>query len=205
MAQSTEYFPLEARISNPSWLIQEEHFFLGSHLTNEEMVGLAIELSRRNVQEATGGPFGAVIAERKSRKVIACAVNSVLRLSCSLAHAEIMAIILAQTRFGLHDLHSVNGGMVLATSAQPCSQCCHAIWWSGINELVIGARTCDVEKLTCFHEGPVPSDIKAFFEERGGDKPPITVTQDVLRQEACAVLKLYTSMGGNNYCSSGNR
>ena len=50
----------QAIIQNPAWVAE----YLGqrrSHQTDEEKMGLTIELSRRNVDEKTGEPFGAAI------------------------------------------------------------------------------------------------------------------------------------------------
>src|SRR5690606_39000528 len=51
--------------------------------TDEEKVALAIELSRRNVQARSGGPFGAVVFGPDHR-VIACGVNRVVPHTTSL-------------------------------------------------------------------------------------------------------------------------
>src|SRR3546814_12885708 len=60
-------------------------------------VDLAIELSRRNIEARSGGPFGAAVFGPAGR-IIAVGVNRVLPHSCSLAHAETMAVMLAQHR-----------------------------------------------------------------------------------------------------------
>ena len=56
---------------------------------DEAKVAFAIELSRRNVEARSGGPFGAVVFDGNDR-VVSIGVNRVLPQSCSLAHAEIM-------------------------------------------------------------------------------------------------------------------
>ncbi len=50
------------------------------------------------------------------------------------------------------------GPITLATSSQPCCQCYGATIWAGIDRLLIGARSEDVESLTEFDEGPLPAD-----------------------------------------------
>ena len=49
------------------------------HASDAEKVGLAIELSARNIELASGGPFGAVVFGPDDR-IIAVGVNRVLPL-----------------------------------------------------------------------------------------------------------------------------
>ena len=66
--------------------------------------------------------------------------------------------------------------------------------WAGIDRLLIGARSEDVESLTEFDEGPLPNDWVGELERRG-----IAVTCDVLRDEARSVLRDYGLLGGPSY------
>ena len=84
--------------------------------------------------------------------------------------------------------------ITLATSAQPCCQCYGATVWAGIDRLLIGARSEDVEALTEFDEGPLPADWVGELERRG-----IAVVRDVLRDDACDALREYSSSGGERY------
>jgi tRNA(Arg) A34 adenosine deaminase TadA len=156
-------------------------------------VALAIDLARRNVENKTGGPFGAAVFTAAGR-LVSVGVNSVIRESCSAAHAEIMAYMLAQTRLQRFRLNQGGEKFVLASSAQPCCQCYGATVWAGIDEMLIGARAEDVEELTEFDEGPLPADWTGELNRRG-----ITVTRDILRDEARAVLAAYGSASGTPY------
>jgi hypothetical protein len=49
-------------------------------------------------------------------------------------------------------------------------------------------------RLTEFDEGPLPADWTGELERRN-----ITVARDILREEACAVLKAYGELGGRFY------
>jgi tRNA(Arg) A34 adenosine deaminase TadA len=157
--------------------------------TDEDKVGLAIALSRGNVDHATGGPFGAAIFDGEGR-VVSVGVNRVVPHNCSVAHAEIMAYMSAQQRLQRHRLNEGGGSYVLATSAQPCCQCYGATVWAGVNALLIGARAEDVEALTAFDEGPLPTDWIGELERRS-----IAVRRDILREAACAVLADYGRNG----------
>ena len=51
-------------ISLPDWAIEYEKSLQGlSFKTEEEMMAVAVYLSKRNIEENTGGPFGAAIFE----------------------------------------------------------------------------------------------------------------------------------------------
>ena len=164
-----------------------------TYTSDEEKVALAIDLSRRNVDANSGGPFGAVVFGPDHR-VIALGVNRVMPHTCSLAHAETMAYMLAQQRLQQFRLNELGGPVTLATSAQPCCQCYGATMWAGIDRLLIGARAEDVMALTAFDEGPLPADWVGELNRRG-----IEVVRDVQRDAACAVLKTYGELGGPNY------
>ena len=72
--------------------------------------------------------------------------------------------------------------------------CYGATFWAGVDEVLIGARSIDVMELTEFDEGPLPEDWVGELERRG-----ISVRRDVLREEACDVLKLYSKTAGRAY------
>jgi len=179
-------------LSLPDW-IAGEFDPAQVHAGDEARVALAIRLARRNVELGTGGPFGAAVFDADGR-VVAVGVNRVVAESCSVAHAEMMAIMGAQTRLRRHRLNENGKRYMLATSAQPCCQCYGASFWAGIDELLIGARASDVMELSEFDEGPLPSDWAGELERRG-----IAVRRDILRDEAREVFHLYARAGGASY------
>ena len=165
---------------------------------DEAKVAFAIDLSRRNLEAGSGGPFGAAVFGPDDR-VIAVGVNRVLPHACSLAHAETMAYMLAQQRTQRERLNRDAddrpvGPVTLATSAQPCCQCYGATVWAGIDRLLIGARSEDVESLAGFDEGPLPADWVGELERRG-----IAVVRDIGREAARDVLRRYGEGGGRIY------
>ncbi|MFZ7096582.1 nucleoside deaminase [Luteimonas dalianensis] len=193
----TGALPARVELTLPDW-IADAVAGVGAVAGDQDKVALAIELSRRNLQAGTGGPFGAVVFGPDDR-VVAAAVNRVMPGNCSLAHAEAMAYMLAQQRLGRARLNRDDDGQplgrfVLATSSQPCCQCYGATVWAGIDRLLIGARSEDVEALTEFDEGPLPRDWVGELEKRG-----ITVVRDLLREDARAVLRAYGESGGDRY------
>ena len=102
--------------------------------------------------------MGAAVFDAVSGRLVAVGVNRVVSQNCSVAHAEMMAIMIAQQRLSRSRMNEDDGHYVLATSSQPCCQCYGAMVWAGIDELLIGARADDVEELTEFDEGPLPAE-----------------------------------------------
>ena len=186
----------QVHLTLPAWVhdaVDSERPYPG----DDAKVGLAIALSRKNIEARTGGPFGAAIFGADDR-ILAVGVNRVLPHSCSLAHAETMACMLAQQRTQQSRLNDpasgLRGPITLATSAQPCCQCYGAMFWAGIDALLIGARSEDVMSLTEFNEGPLPADWIGELERRG-----IAVIRDLQRAAACDVLRAYGEQGGQFY------
>jgi tRNA(Arg) A34 adenosine deaminase TadA len=160
---------------------------------------LAIRLAARNIAEGTGGPFGACVFDRETHQLVAAGVNVVVPCHCSVAHAEAMAIMLAQQLRGSFDLARAGDPQVeLFTSAQPCIQCFGILWWSGVRRLVVGARSTDVEELTGFEEGLLLDDWQQQLMHRS-PLPPVEVRMDCLRHEACEPLRHYRDSGGLIY------
>src|SRR5689334_7385770 len=184
--------PYEIRIALPAW-IGAEIDPARTYADDHARVGLAIRLAMRNIEERTGGPFGAAIFDGEGH-VVAAGVNVVLAQHCSAAHAEIVAFSAAQARLQRARLNEDGRRYVLATSAQPCAMCYGASFWGGIDEILIGARSSDVADLTEFDEGPLPPDWIGEFAKRG-----IAVCRDIRREEARAVLRRYAELGGASY------
>lgn len=187
----------QVHLTLPAW-VHEAVDPARTHESAQEKVALAIALSRMNFEAGSGGPFGAAVFGPDHR-VIAVGVNRVLPHACSVAHAEIMAYMLAQqrtqrARLNRDALDQPVGPITLATSSQPCCQCYGATVWAGIDQLLIGARAEDVMSLTPFDEGPLPADWVGELERRG-----IAVTRDVLREDACSVLAAFGASGAPRY------
>ena len=159
----------------------------------EDRMRFVIVLARRNVRHGTGGPFGAAIFDDAGR-LTAPGVNLVVSANCSVAHAEIVAVTLAQKALGRYDIG--DGGTAdyeLVSSTEPCAMCFGAVPWSGVSRLVCGAREADARAVG-FDEGAKVSYWAAALYSRG-----IEVLRDVLRDEAAAVLQEYADAGGALY------
>ena len=154
-----------------------------------------LALTERNIREETGGPFGSAVFERDSGKLVSVGVNVVVRQNCSAAHAEMMALMLAQKELGHFDLGAERfPEHRLVTSGKMCAMCLGNVCWSGVCEVLSSAEPEDVEKIAGFDEGPTPPDYNAQLECRG-----IKIVPELLRSEGRAVLQLYVDLGGKVY------
>ena len=159
----------------------------------EDRMRFVLDLARENLA-ADGGPFAAAVFERDSGRLLAAGANRVVSSGYSCSHAEMLALTLAQRRAGHYDLgRTAFPACELVSSAEPCLMCLGAVLWSGVRELVYGARGDDVCAVG-FDEGPKPADWADELRRRG-----IGVTPDVLRDEARAILGAYQAAGGPVY------
>lgn len=159
----------------------------------EDRMLFVLDLSVRNVEHGTGGPFAAAVFENDGR-LVAAGVNLVVTAKCSVFHAEIVALVLAQRVMGRYDLS--DGGRLqydLFATTEPCAMCFGALPWSGVQRLVCGARDEDARAIG-FDEGPKMVDWVTALNDRG-----IAVLRDVLRADAVAVLQNYAASGGTIY------
>ncbi|MCG8450362.1 MAG: nucleoside deaminase [Pirellulales bacterium] len=182
------------QIELPHWI--EAHLPTADHIceTLEERMQLAVDLSRWNVEHGTGGPFGSCIFDMQTKKLLAPGVNIVVSSRWSGGHGEMVAYAVGQQLVGSHNLGGPGmPGYELVTSTEPCSMCFGATPWTGIRRLVCGAREEDAQAIG-FDEGPKPENWVQALKSRG-----IEVVQDVLRDQAKAVLLAYVLGGGNIY------
>ena len=188
--------PLQLSIKLPDWFAKSsDNHIRKVGQADEARMGLAVELAHQNIAEGTGGPFAAIVVEETSGACVAAGVNVVVTSGLSIAHAEAVAIMLAQRQAGTFNLAAVSDQKyTLYTTGQPCIMCFGILWWSGITKLVCAARSDDIESIAGFHEGPLGEDWQTLLAKRQ-HLPPIAVVHDVLREEACDVLRKYTESG----------
>lgn len=160
----------------------------------EDRMKVATHLAELNIANKTGGPFGAAVFDEETGTLVSAGVNLVIRSGLSLAHAEMIAIGLAQRVTGTFDLAEPGlPRLQLVTSAEPCVMCFGALTWSGIRSLVCGARDEDVRAIG-FDEGAKTADWAGALKSRG-----ITVIRDIGRSEASRILRSYEAAGGPIY------
>ncbi len=181
----------EFKFQLPEWLQIRQLDLPDGLVTDSQQMELAIELSRLNIEHG-GGPFGAIIVDRDSDKVVAAGVNLVTTHNLSCAHAEMVAISMAQQNLDCFSLRE-HGNYQLVTSCEPCAMCFGAIPWSGVTRVICGATKADAEAIG-FDEGPKPDAWIAALETRG-----IDVVTEIERTQAQAVLNKYSKMAGLVY------
>ena len=158
-------------LSLPDWA-SESLAATPALLDGEARMRWVIELSRTNFERDTGGPFAAAVFEEATGRVVSIGVNRVVPGRCSSAHAEVMALSLAQQALGGHDL----GGP--------------AICWSGVRSVVIAGSGPEMEALTGFDEGPLHPQWPDELRRRG-----IAVRDGVLRAESLDAFRQFASSG----------
>ncbi len=183
--------PMSLQLSLPAWLGTVD---LEPIPAAHDRMLFVLALARRNVQEATGGPFAAAVLERDTGAVVSLGVNCVLSTGSSVAHAEIMALGLAEQVRGTYDLGAPGQpALELVSSSQMCAMCLGAVVWSGVREVAWATPARDVLALG-FDEGPTPPDYVEQLQRRG-----IGVAWGVARREGLAVLREYARAGGPLY------
>ena len=185
--------PTTLIMSLPVWVNDVDRPHQWTHLTDR--MGFVLDLATRNVERGTGGPFAAAVFEQESGRLVSVGVNRVVPENSSLAHAEVLAIGLAQASLGTYDL----GGpgqprLQLVSSSQMCAMCLGAVVWSGVAEVVYSTTSGDVIATVGFDEGPTPPDYTHQLAHRG-----ISVVAGVMRDEGLAVLRRYVASGGVVY------
>jgi tRNA(Arg) A34 adenosine deaminase TadA len=181
------------QVDYPSW-VDRVVDWERCYASDVERMRLAIEVSRQNVLQGTGGPFGAAIFESVSGRLLSVGMNSVVRLNNCTLHGEMVAFMTAQARLASFTLRMPGQpDYDLVTSCEPCAMCLGASLWSGVRRIVCGAHRDDARRLN-FEEGPVFPESHAYLEARG-----IEMVHGVLRDEANAVLELYRAQKGIIY------
>ena len=178
----------------PDWLLAWQKRHPIAPADDIGTMALAIELAQSNIDHGTGGPFGALIIDETSRDIITPGINLVTSANCSILHAEMVAITLAQQRLNTFDLGTLQPRLfTLYTSVEPCAMCFGAIPWSGLTRIVSGANDADARAIG-FDEGPKVKDWVACLSARN-----ISVTTSVSRPLSAQVLNSYAMKGGTIY------
>ncbi len=187
--------PFAFTLSLPAWSVARIAELPDVFPLAEQRMELILELARRNALEDSGGPFAAGVFEVASGRLVAVGVNVVIPGHCSSAHAEIMALSLAQRRLKVYDL----GGpeqpdCELVVNWRPCAMCFGAVLWSGIRRLTIAGSGPELEALTGFDEGPMHRQWRAELARRG-----IAMSEGLLRREAIDLFRWFGASGRTVY------
>ncbi|WP_445519725.1 nucleoside deaminase [Streptomyces sp. NEAU-174] len=173
----------------PPWLAAEQATLPVRITDRTERMRMVNRIAARNVEEGTGGPFAALVLDSDTGDVVSAGVNLALSANVASAHAEVVALSLAQTRVGDWNLGTDPARpRVLVVNAQPCVMCLGTLIWSGVKTLDFSVPGFEVERITGFDEGPVPADWREQLEKRG-----IAVDTGLLQEECSTVLEDFRS------------
>jgi guanine deaminase len=125
----------------------------------ERFMRRAIELSRRNLAENSGGPFGAVIV--KDGDIVGEGRNMVVSATDPTAHAEIVAIRDACQRLGTFSLE----GCEIFASCEPCPMCLAAILWARLDRITYASSLADAVAAS-FDDNDISRDVCLPPDER---------------------------------------
>jgi tRNA(Arg) A34 adenosine deaminase TadA len=174
-------------LSLPPWLVELVPGLPQVLGTADERMALVNSLADRNFREGNGGPFAAIVVDTVTGELVSVGVNVVLSSGVAGAHAEVMALGLAQRATGSWDLGAdPSRPLELVVNWRPCVMCYGATMWSGVRALTVAGSGAELEALTGFDEGPMREDWAEQFEARG-----ITVVQGIGRDEALRVFREY--------------
>ncbi len=156
--------------------------------SNSMKMKAVIEFARENFIRETGGPFAAGIFESESGKLVSMGVNRVVYANCSTAHAEVVAISIAQQILETYDLGNDSlPAHQLVVNWLPCAMCFGATLWSGVRSVVIAGSGPELENITGFDEGPHHPDWRRELSKRG-----IELIENVMRAEAIEVFNEFS-------------
>ena len=173
----------------PDWAPAELHRLPECLPQLEDRMAAVLRFARLNTERQTGGPFAAGVFERDSGRVVVIGVNRVVPLNCSSAHAEVMALSLAQQRLGVYDLGGPGlPAHQLVVNWSPCAMCFGAVLWSGVRSLVIAGADPAMEAITGFDEGPMPGEWRVELAKRG-----IELIEGMMREEALADFRVFAA------------
>lgn len=185
----TTGMPFGFTLDLPDWALDELQHLPQFLPDLETRMAAVLRFARLNNENQTGGPFAAGVFARDSGRLIGMGVNRVVPLNCSSAHAEVMALSLAQQRLGVYDLGGP--GMAahqLVVNWSPCAMCFGAVLWSGIRSLVIAGADPEMMAITGFDEGPMPAEWRTELAKRD-----IELIEGVLREEALADFRTFAA------------
>jgi tRNA(Arg) A34 adenosine deaminase TadA len=186
---------MQFTVELPRWAVDAQTC-LPTHLPLiEDQMRAVIRFSQMNIDHQTGGPFAAGIFERDSGRRIVLGVNRVVPSNVSSAHAEVVALSIAQQMLHSWDLGSASfPAMQLVVNWRPCAMCYGATIWSGIRSLVIAGSDDACERITGFDEGPIHPQWTEELIRRG-----IAVQDGVLYEQAVQVFESFRKSGSVVY------
>jgi tRNA(Arg) A34 adenosine deaminase TadA len=144
-----------------------------------EFMREAIALSKYNVENGLGGPFGAVIV--KDGVIIAKSANKVTTTNDPTAHAEVATIRLACQALSAFTLE----GCVIYTSCEPCPMCLGAIYWARLDKMYYANTKKDAADIG-FDDAFIYEEIDLSPENRK------LKSEQIMNKEGLEVFEMWT-------------
>lgn len=145
-----------------------------------EYMKLAKEMAEHGHRCGEGGPFGAVIVNKKG-EIIAKGNNKVLINNDPTAHAEVTAIREACKKLGTYDLSDY----ILYTSCEPCPMCLSAIIWANIKDVYYACTKKDAANIG-FRDD-------AIYEYLKGNNEGLIKLKQIDRDDCISVFEEYSN------------
>jgi guanine deaminase len=143
---------------------------------HHEWMEEAIALSRRNIRNNKGGPFGAIIVHQN--RILSRGTNLVTSSKDPTAHAEIVAIRKAcrlKKSFSLE-------GCDIYTSCEPCPMCLSAIYWARVRRIYYANSRSDAAR--------IGFDDKFIYDEISRPLPKRKIASvQLMRREALSAFQ----------------
>ena len=140
----------------------------------------AIRLSRENMLQGQGGPFGAVIV--RGNEIIGRGWNQVLVNKDPTAHAEVQAIRDACKNVGDFNLN----GCILYTSCEPCPMCLAASYWARVDKMYFANTRKDAASIK-FDDDFIYQEIPKELKDRS------LPAEQILQPEAFTVFEMWAN------------
>jgi tRNA(adenine34) deaminase len=102
--------------------------------SDEEIIRGLAEVTRAGFATSHPSPFGALIVETKTRKLLMRKLNQVVPENDPTCHAEVRTIRFAAKKVGSPSLK----GYTLYSTCEPCPMCMTACLWAGLDRVVYG-------------------------------------------------------------------
>ena len=176
-------------VTYPAW-VEQAVDWEQQHTTDTDKMGVAIQVSRWNIEQGTGEPFGAAVFRSDTGQLVGVGMSQVVLHKNSVLHAEVVAIMMAEQHLQAFNLRVGGQRYELFSSCDPCAMCLGAVHWSEVSRLVCGASRDDAQQIG-FDEGPVFPASYTYLEERG-----MEIVRGFCRAEAAAVIQAYSTNGG---------
>jgi tRNA(adenine34) deaminase len=109
---------------------------------DEEFMGEIVRFTARTLESASPVPFGALIVETATGKMLMRAVNAVRQENDPSSHAELRAVRKAAKKLKAMSLK----GYTMYTTCEPCPMCMANALWAGLDRVVYGATIEDANR-----------------------------------------------------------